>query len=282
MADSVAIATHLLRAFVKNFWGRYLFDTISQIPNEKLRTALAALLQESEGDFEKFRVAIENWFDDSMDRVSGWYKRHTQWVQLLLGVALTFALNLDSVLIVKVLSRDNSGLLKAAVAEAQKFAEGPSVVINAGGAPQASPTPASANAPSPAETLRLLRAQFNALNLPIGWVPGPPVKHKAQTSQTGAGNTEKPAAEGEAKGVSEAKAVSGDNTDFRHWPGWTCQGEKFPQWLSNWLDTIHYHFFGWLLTAIAVSMGAPFWFDLLSKFTSIRASGDPPPQQTKT
>lgn len=33
---------------------------------------------------------------------------------------------------------------------------------------------------------------------------------------------------------------------------------------------------GWLLTVIAVSLGAPFWFDVLSRFMSVRASGKTP------
>lgn len=32
-------------------------------------------------------------------------------------------------------------------------------------------------------------------------------------------------------------------------------------------------FFGWLLTIAAISLGAPFWFDLLSKISHLRASG---------
>jgi hypothetical protein len=33
---------------------------------------------------------------------------------------------------------------------------------------------------------------------------------------------------------------------------------------------------GWLITGIAISLGAPFWFDLLSKFVNIRAAGQKP------
>ena len=33
---------------------------------------------------------------------------------------------------------------------------------------------------------------------------------------------------------------------------------------------------GWVLTALAVSLGAPFWFDLLSRFVNIRSGGRPP------
>ena len=38
---------------------------------------------------------------------------------------------------------------------------------------------------------------------------------------------------------------------------------------------------GWLLTAFAISLGAPFWFDMLNKVMNIRASVKPhssPPQ----
>jgi hypothetical protein len=35
-------------------------------------------------------------------------------------------------------------------------------------------------------------------------------------------------------------------------------------------------FMGWALTAIAVSMGAPFWFDLLGKVINVRNTGPKP------
>jgi hypothetical protein len=245
-ADSAAVATELVRVFVNNVWGRYLADIIQQIPNEKLRTALAALLQQSEGNLEKFKAAVEDWFNDAMDRVSGWYKRHTQWVQILLGVALIFALNLDSVSIVRALSMDNSGLLKATVAQAQHFVERSPASGKAGG----SPTPGAgtneqsaggtANNSNPVETLRLANAELSALTIPLGWTQG----------------------------------ALANNSDFRQWPGW-------PSELKAWWDTITHHLIGWLLTVIAVSLGAPFWFDLLSRFISIRASGNPPPEPSQ-
>jgi hypothetical protein len=32
---------------------------------------------------------------------------------------------------------------------------------------------------------------------------------------------------------------------------------------------------GWLITVAAVSLGAPFWFDLLSRLARLRGSGPP-------
>ena len=40
----------------------------------------------------------------------------------------------------------------------------------------------------------------------------------------------------------------------------------------TWIERI----IGWLITGLAVSLGAPFWFDLLNKFMSIRGTGDKP------
>lgn len=36
---------------------------------------------------------------------------------------------------------------------------------------------------------------------------------------------------------------------------------------------------GWLVTAFAIMLGAPFWFDVLAKFVSIRSSGKPPAKE---
>ena len=46
---------------------------------------------------------------------------------------------------------------------------------------------------------------------------------------------------------------------------------------ANWpVPIIPQRFIGWSITALALSMGASFWFDLLRKVTSVRASGEKP------
>lgn len=42
------------------------------------------------------------------------------------------------------------------------------------------------------------------------------------------------------------------------------------------------HLLGWLLTTLAVSLGAPFWFDMLKKVISIRAAGKAPGEGQKS
>jgi hypothetical protein len=41
-----------------------------------------------------------------------------------------------------------------------------------------------------------------------------------------------------------------------------------------------FNFIGWLLMAIAVSLGAPFWFDLLNKLVNLRLAGVKPDKAT--
>jgi hypothetical protein len=38
---------------------------------------------------------------------------------------------------------------------------------------------------------------------------------------------------------------------------------------------------GFVITALAISLGAPFWFDLLNKFVRLRGSGDDPEKKRK-
>jgi hypothetical protein len=47
---------------------------------------------------------------------------------------------------------------------------------------------------------------------------------------------------------------------------------------NGWLQAI----LGWLMTGVAVAMGAPFWFDLLGKFINVRNTGKPISSNTKT
>src|SRR4028118_1970090 len=46
--------------------------------------------------------------------------------------------------------------------------------------------------------------------------------------------------------------------------------------LRDWVFGIIKLIFGWLLSAAAIAMGAPFWFDLLGKFINVRNAGQVP------
>jgi hypothetical protein len=47
---------------------------------------------------------------------------------------------------------------------------------------------------------------------------------------------------------------------------------------DSWIVLILVKILGLVLTVVAVSLGAPFWFDLLQRVSNIRAAGKPPEQ----
>ena len=47
-------------------------------------------------------------------------------------------------------------------------------------------------------------------------------------------------------------------------------------WTQLWRVALNGAILGWLLTAVALSLGAPFWFDTLGRLVKLRASGPPP------
>jgi hypothetical protein len=57
--------------------------------------------------------------------------------------------------------------------------------------------------------------------------------------------------------------------------GWSGSG---PKDVSGWLLCVG----GWLLSIIAISLGAPFWFDLLSKLMNVRNAGQKPEETAGT
>ncbi len=65
---------------------------------------------------------------------------------------------------------------------------------------------------------------------------------------------------------------------------WTAEPErrKDQTWLNWLLCLIWVHLPGWVVSIIAVSLGAPFWFDLLQKIMKLRSAGTSPSEKPKT
>jgi hypothetical protein len=180
----------------------------SSVAGQTLRLAGVLDLQKLETVFEQLHQHIEIWFNNTMERVSGWYKRRVHAWTIGIAIGLTALLNVDSVLISRHLARD-SALRSAIVAQAEEVAKQP---------------------PSPdgSAHLQLLQnriQELKSVGIPLGW-PDP---------------------DGPPAGVS---------------------------WFLL-------KFLGILLTAGAASLGAPFWFDVLNRFMSIRAAGKAPEETPK-
>ncbi|MGV1049487.1 MAG: hypothetical protein ACOYD4_13295 [Solirubrobacterales bacterium] len=175
-------------------------DSFEKI-DPKLRQQLEPLWHEVDKDIDKFRSAAEKWFDDSMDRVSGWYKRWSQWVTIVIALIVAVTLNASALRITERLYSDQT--VRTAL------------VTGAEGAAKRGGTPAVTG-----KAAQDAVENLEDLKLPIFWAD--------------------------------------DN-----WP------LKSPQAFGESL-------LGWLITAVAISLGAPFWFDALGKISRLRTSGKRP------
>ena len=138
----------------------------TRLPNQELRTALLTLIDEAQGDIEKARRNIEEWYDGMMDRVSGWYKRRTTMLMLLLGFVVAAVVNADTINIANTLARDGA-LRSSLVAAAEQRIRTPLSTTTTAGTPDEVDAQATRN-------LQSAHAAVNALGLPIGWTRATP------------------------------------------------------------------------------------------------------------
>ncbi len=179
---------------------------VKQVPSDRIRRVLQDALDDADGDFVRFRGALERSFDEVMDRASGWYKRRVQLILFIVGFALVVAINADSFSLGQRLWKDDA-LRAAVVAQANK-------TVQAGRA-----ACAKTNSSGPTKAADCVD-EVKTLGLPFGW--------------------------------------SHANAPHSFWSG---LGKSI----------------GLLVTIFALSLGAPFWFDLLGKVANLRGSGPPTP-----
>jgi hypothetical protein len=118
-----------------------------------MKASLQSLVMNAGGDVTKFRTSVEHWYDDHMDRVSGWYKRRTAWITLGAGVILVLLLNINAVTIGRALYSDSAA--RTAVSTV---------------ATQGNPCPAAAG--NRQDCLSKVEKQVSAAaqaGLPLGW-----------------------------------------------------------------------------------------------------------------
>lgn len=209
--------------------------------------ALRTLINDAGDDIEKVKTNIQQWFDGSMDRVSGWYKRRAQFVLLIIGAIVSVVINVDTMSIIDTLSNDSAvrtAVVNAADAYVRKNPQ--PAGQNTGTAPANGEAQATADVKASVEAVT---KQLGALGLPVGWryydaSPGGP--DKGQPAQS-------------------ADAPARYRIENRIWP----------ESLSQWKEQLGSHLIGWILTAFALSFGAPFWFDMLNKIMVIRSTVKP-------
>ncbi len=83
----------------------HLTDPVSPIP-KPLRDSLITGLSRGASTLDALRIDLERQFDAAMERAAGWYKRHTQFILLVIALVIAGCFNLDSFYIAQRLLRD--------------------------------------------------------------------------------------------------------------------------------------------------------------------------------
>jgi hypothetical protein len=215
-------------------------DAVSKVDpkvmSQETKDALSAVLAQATGGVADASTRIESWFDDSMERLSGWYKMRAHTVVLAVALVVTALTNADTLMILSKLSSDASArAMVAAAAEGYLRHRAPT--------------------PEPSD-------------------PGPPTNEEARPPGNQAADTlaSLPFDLGWSDGGDAASTDPKRAADRRRDLVATFRGG---------VGVLLRKLLGLLLTACAVSLGAPFWFDLLNKIVNLRASGPAPGSSTK-
>jgi hypothetical protein len=193
-----------------------LKERIAELPDEDLRNVLNQLLRQANYNLDLFKIEIQKWYNNVMDRASGWYKRWTQQILLIMGLCIAVVFNADTFSIYERLSSDPENLQQV-VALAETY-----VAANEG--TDFSMREDVEFAVAREDLKAILTNEIESIRSPLGL----------------------------------------------GWANFLDEAAVFTP--LDWVTKI----LGFFVTALAISLGAPFWFDLLRKLVNIRAAGDKP------
>jgi hypothetical protein len=195
-----------------------------------------------------FQKEIETMFDHSMQRATGVYKRNVQAICFLIGLLCSFLLNVNSVDLIGRLHRDNT--LRAALVQS---------------APQMLQDKAGAQAPNKNDNQQIIsRLKIENLEKELGAdLPISPLFRYDSTAkdQTLSVNPEFT----ELCDMEELKKNPNQHPE--------CGLPGFSKSTKPNVKKLALSIPGWLITAFAIYMGAPFWFEILGKLVQVRSIG---------
>lgn len=208
---------------------------IMTIQDHATRERLLAILRSSANHFDTLRAKIENWFNESMESVSEWYRQRMRTWVTIVSIVVVGVMNADTIHMATMFWNDDE-LRTATVEAAQGYAKTMQDRMNA-----ASPVPDSTGGSTGAkpvltpdekalQDLDAIRGTLNALNqdinatkvLPIGW-------------------------------ASETLPLA---------PGWDHSKDPVMWWLVK--------VAGLILTIGAVSLGSTYWYKQLQSLLRFR------------
>lgn len=283
--------------------GNTLFDNIDTgIENctidTNTRNHIRSLLNDANNDLQKFKLLLERWFNDTMERSVGWFKRNNQFILFIIGILIAFIFNLNTIHIAQLLSKDSKAreqLVELAGTQLENY-EGILNVINDSVARDATSETQMARLDSLLDIKKDLQADIKNTEILFGggWnLPDKAVENVnySDSSKVPKSNWFKVNVDssGSAKTIYVVKPsesyhldttffinsiklrkvkIDAGNEDIQY-------EYQFIPFKYKWKFFWH-NLLGYVLTTIAISLGSPFWFDLLNKLVKLRSSSRQP------
>ena len=208
-------------------------DKIVLISEETLKH-IQLLWNDANKNIDRFKINIETWYNNTQDRVIGWYARQTHTILFTIGLIIAISFNIDTVALFTILSK-NSTVRNEIVSIAKDFSESQKM------AQYTSPVSSS-----------------DSSYVPAGSATD---QHLADIDTL------------------HARAVKLMNEDIANVNAYLGIGwpEKLPcKGFSKYQPSRFVAILGWILTALAISLGSKFWFDLLKRILKMRSTGTNP------
>lgn len=225
------------------------------LPKDIQRFMLQAIneCKELEGGMEKMTEKMNHWYEDAMDRLIGTYKKKTRLITFVIAAILTVSLNINTIEITKYL-KDNPQKAQLLAAAAQNAARDSvlykQTLVKLDSIDRKLNTKAdSTTAASLSESIALLTA----------------AKHQTDSIYTS------------VKEAGIPLGWSSTTIDLTYKGNPDSGMDKFFFYLKIFLTVLG----GWLATIAALSLGAPFWFDLMNKVANVRSAGNIPASTKK-
>ena len=217
----------------------------SQFPDNKATEAMLTLASDAQGDLKKFQDNLESWYNAAMDRASGWYKKYTQTILLGIGLVLAVLFNVDSVRVARTLWSDRDARQAMVNAASDYAKDHPATTAASGSASDSSSGSASDSSTGSASDSS---SGSSAADL----------KAKLETT---------------AQNFEDATASALLPVGWKHpfEANWSFFKSDKKTAIMLALGLLP----GWLITALAISLGAPFWFDTLNQFMVVRSTIKP-------
>lgn len=263
--------------------------------NDDLKKVLNIYIEQANGDVQRFRLLVENWFNDTMDRVNGWYKKQSYKISIIIGFILAMSFNVSAIAIVTRLSKDKkardalvqnaSTYVRTHIIEAPAAKDTCWQITDSTGKRKDTCLPkARAQADDLVAARKKLKQVDSLYNsdiasndsiLGLGWGD-----FGFSTSERTKKKLEQYRKDSTVYAEKEKAKLLTQKDRKPKKPERTIGGRILYVIVETFTSASL--FFGFLITAFAISLGAPFWFDFLNKFVNLRVSGAKPEDKGNT